>query len=220
MLSNQVLAKARYKLSLASSFLSVFRLQAYTTSKMGSARPATSKLFEPLKIGRHTLSSRIVMAPLTRFRADEEHTQILPMVKEYYAQRACVPGSLLISEATFISAKASGYPHPPGIWTEDHIKAWKEVVDAVHAKGGVIFCQLWALGRTASKDNKDQEGTGDLVSASAIPEKEDGTVPKALSEEEIWSYVEDYADAAKKAVEGAGFDGVGEWRLGSALLSG
>lgn len=80
----------------------------------------------------------------------------------------------------------------------------------MHKAGGVIFLQLWALGRTANPQVKQQEGTGDVVSSSAIPENSEKTVPRPLAEEEIWEFVEDYATAAKNAVEGAGFDGVGE----------
>ena len=167
------------------------------------------RLFTPLQIGPYTLSSRLVMAPLTRFRADDNHVQ-LPFVKEYYSQRAAVPGTLLITEATFISPRASGYPNVPGVWNKEQIAAWKEVVDSVHKAGGVIFLQLWALGRTANPQVKEKEGTGDVVSASDIPENSDKVAPRPLKEEEIWEYVQDYATAAKNAVEGAGFDGVGK----------
>src|SRR6202012_4832944 len=76
--------------------------------------------------------------------------------------------------------------------------------------GGVIFLQLWALGRTANPQVKEKEGTGDVVSASDIPENSEKVAPRPLTEEEIWEYVSEYATAAKNAVEGAGFDGVGQ----------
>src|ERR1700761_1567122 len=104
------------------------------------------KLFQPLKVGALTLSHRISMAPLTRFRVDENNVP-LPFVKTYYEQRASIPGTFLITEATVISPRAGGYANVPGIWNRDQIKAWREVTDAVHAKGSYIFCQLWALGR-------------------------------------------------------------------------
>jgi len=173
---------------------------------MGSA-PQQSKLFEPLQLGPYKLSNRLAMAPLTRFRADDNHVQ-LPFAAEYYAQRACVPGTLIITEATFISPEASGYPNIPGIWREDQISAWKNIVDAVHKKGGIIFLQLWALGRTASPDFKKSEGTGDLVSASDVPMSDNSPAPRPMTEEEIQTYIKQYAQAAKNAVEGAGFDGV------------
>merc|ERR1712014_137618 len=173
------------------------------TVTMGSA-PQQSKLFEPLQLGPYKLSNRLAMAPLTRFRADDNHVQ-LPFAAEYYAQRACVPGTLIITEATFISPEASGYPNIPGIWREDQINAWKNIVDAVHKKGGVIFLQLWALGRTASPDCKKSEGTGDVVSASDLPMSDNSPAPRPMTEEEIQTYIKQYAQAAKNAVEGARF---------------
>ena len=86
----------------------------------------TSKLFQPVLVGDIELSHRIVYAPTTRLRADANHVP-LPLVAEYYQQRASTPGSLLISEATFIAARAGGYKHAPGIWSEEQIAAWKKV---------------------------------------------------------------------------------------------
>jgi NADPH2 dehydrogenase len=164
-----------------------------------------SKLFTPLKVGNNLLQHRIVMAPLTRFRADDDHVP-LEFVQEYYRQRASYPGTLIITEATFISPRASGYANVPGIYSKEQIAAWKKVTDAVHANGSLIWCQLWALGRTAKADVLAR--TGDrLVSSSAVPLTPGGTVPEALAEEEIWGFVGDYVAAAKNAIE-AGFDGV------------
>ncbi|KAI1842524.1 hypothetical protein JX265_012664 [Neoarthrinium moseri] len=164
-----------------------------------------SRLFQPLKVGNATVQHRIAMAPLTRFRADENHVP-LPFVKEYYAQRASVPGTLLVTEATLISKQAGGYPNVPGIWSKEQIAAWKEVVDAVHAKGSFIYLQLWALGRVANPDHAKKEGI-EVKSASAIPEAEGKAVPKEFTKEDIKSFTDDYAQAARNAVE-AGFDGV------------
>jgi NADPH2 dehydrogenase len=124
-----------------------------------------------------------------------------------------VPGTLIITEATFISPRGSGYPNVPGIWSEDQIAAWKEVVESVHKAGGVIFLQLWALGRTANPKVKEKEGSGDVVSSSALPENSDKVTPRPLTEDEIWEFIDEYATAAKNAVEGAGFDGVGKLTL-------
>ncbi|PNS17006.1 NADH oxidase [Sphaceloma murrayae] len=167
---------------------------------------SNSRLFSPLQIGPLTLSSRLIMAPLTRFRADDAHVP-LPFVKDYYVQRACVPGTLLITEATFISPAAGGYPNVPGIYNQAQIDAWKEIVDAVHEKGSYIYLQLWALGRAAKAGVLKEEIGGDVVSASDVAIK-GGDTPRALTEDEIWGYVKDYATAAKNAVQGAGFDGV------------
>ena len=173
---------------------------------------APTRLFEPLTIGNCKLSNRLVMAPLTRFRASDAHIP-QPMMATYYAQRACVPGTLLITEATFISPAASGYPNVPGIYSKEQIAEWKTVTDAVHEKGGYIYCQLWALGRTANPEILKGKGF-EVVSSSPTPmptvegqRTKDPARPKELSEEEIWDYVKMYAKAAKNSVE-AGFDGV------------
>jgi len=167
----------------------------------------TSKLFQPLKIGNVELSNRIVLAPLTRFRADDDHVP-LPFVPEYYAQRGSYPGTLLITEATFIAPQAGGFSNAPGIWSPAQIASWKNVTDAVHKKGSFIFLQLWALGRAAEADQLKAElgDKGVVKSASNIPFK-GGATPQALTEEEIHEYIGLYAQAAKNAIA-AGFDGV------------
>ena len=147
------------------------------------------------------------MAPLTRYRANSAHVHT-DLAVEYYSQRASVPGTLLITEATFISPRASGYPNVPGIYNADQIAAWKKVTDAVHAKGSFIYCQLWALGRAAMPDVLRSEGNEKwFISSSDVPIKADGAKPRPLEEDEIWGFVQDYVHAAKSAIE-AGFDGV------------
>ncbi|PAV18130.1 NADH:flavin oxidoreductase NADH oxidase [Pyrrhoderma noxium] len=151
-------------------------------------------LFTPLKVGNVLLQHRIVMAPMTRYRADDDHIPT-DMITLYYAQRA-------------------------SIWNKEQIAAWKKIVDAVHARGSFIFLQLWALGRYAEPDvlKREAENAGlptdafPYVSASNIPAKTwDGKTldvcPRPLSLEEIDEYVRDYAQAAQNAIE-AGFDGV------------
>ncbi|KAG8702031.1 hypothetical protein FRC11_011731, partial [Ceratobasidium sp. 423] len=165
-----------------------------------------SKLFTPLKIGNLTLAHRVVMAPLTRYRADDNHVHT-ELGIQYYSQRAEIPGTLLITEATAISPEAAGYDNIPGIWSDEQIRAWKKITDVVHEQRSHIFLQLWALGRTADTKVLARKGLP-LTSASAIPMEEGGQVPKALSEEEIKVYVGQYAQAAKNAVAKAGFDGV------------
>ncbi|EPQ51315.1 FMN-linked oxidoreductase [Gloeophyllum trabeum ATCC 11539] len=149
------------------------------------------KLFQPKQVGEITVQHRIVLAPLTRNRANKEHVHG-DLAVEYYSQRASMPGTLLITEATYIARKAGGYPHVPGIWSEEQIAAWKAidlylVVEAVHARGSYIFLQLWALG-------------GDKPSRLS-------SNPKAFLPH-LKEYVQLYATAAKNAVHGAGFDGV------------
>ncbi|ORY86242.1 hypothetical protein BCR37DRAFT_376799 [Protomyces lactucae-debilis] len=163
------------------------------------------KLFQPLQVGSLELKHRLVLAPLTRMRATPGH---MPWEKAalYYAQRGSVPGTLLISEATFISEAAGGYPHAPGIFNAEQVQKWRKITDAVHAKGSYIYCQLWALGRAATPKVLKSLGH-DLVSASAVPMDAKAATPRALTTQEVEAYVQQYATAAKLAIE-AGFDGV------------
>ena len=157
------------------------------------------------------------MGPLSSKLADTNNVLTPPAIN-YYSGRAQYPGTLIIGEATFVSALAGGTSElRAGIWTSAQIAGWKNVVSAVHKQGSFIFLQLWALGRSADPEIKKREGTGDVVSSSAVAEKEGGVVPRALTEEEIWGYVKDYAEAARTAVEVCGFDGV-ELHGGNASL--
>jgi len=141
------------------------------------------------------------MAPLTRFRAVGEGSVPNEMHVEYYSQRA-TDGGLLITEGTFISEEAGGYPNVPGIYTSDQIKGWKAVTDAVHAKGGLIYCQLWAIGRA----NPGMIPGIKIVSSSNLA-YEGGKTPEPLTVDDIKRYVENYRKAAQAAIA-AGFDGV------------
>jgi len=186
-------------------------------------------LFEPLPLGGGaiTLKHRVVLAPLTRQRASEPGMAPRGLCVEYYRQRAS-EGGLLISEAVNISAESCGYHSAPGIWTEEQVAAWRAVTDAVHAKGGYIFCQLWHTGRISHPSwaahpllaAARAEGTPmPSVSASAIaaPGKTlnaypagqivPNAVPRALETDEIPRLVADYRHAARCAMR-AGFDGV------------
>src|SRR5580692_4886113 len=130
------------------------------------------------------------------------------MSQTYYAQRASTPGTLLISEGTFISPQGSGYAHVPGLWTPAQLRAWRRITAAVHARGGRIFCQLWALGRAATAKELAKKGL-DVVSSSVVPIPGAGqAVPRAMTEAEILERVREYARAARGAVDEAGFDGV------------
>ena len=164
-----------------------------------------NSFFSPVKVGQQLLDHRVVMSPLTRFRADESHVP-LPFVADYYGQRASVPGTLLITEATFISPRASGYANVPGLWSTSQVAVWKNVTAAVHGKGSYIFAQLWALGRTADPNNIRAKGL-ELVSASARPLNQGEELPKPLTDNEIHAFIKDYVQAARNAME-AGFDGV------------
>ncbi|CAI7619487.1 unnamed protein product [Penicillium pancosmium] len=163
-------------------------------------------LFTPLQLGNTVLAHRLALAPMTRYRIGDDHIP-LPIVAEYYAQRAAVPGTLLITEATLISPRAGGYAHVPGIWSAAQITAWRAVTEAVHKKGSFIYMQLWALGRTADPLILKAEGGRHLVSSSAVPITEGADLPLILSDDDIWAFVGDFAQAAKNAID-AGFDGV------------
>jgi NADPH2 dehydrogenase len=120
-----------------------------------------------------------------------------------------------VSEAAHISPAAGGFPHAPGVYSAAQAAAWREITDAVHARGGFIFCQLWAMGRAAKQAVLDSEGQGGLrvhsASAVAIPAEEgngEGDLPVEMTVEEIGERVREYADAARRAVGEAGFDGV------------
>ncbi|TIA40068.1 NADH:flavin oxidoreductase/NADH oxidase family protein [Aureobasidium pullulans] len=167
-----------------------------------------TRLFTTLKVGAIELSSRIAMAPLTRYRASEDHVH-QDLGKTYYAQRAAaVPGTLLITEGTIISAKAGNQHNVPGIYTQEQIEAWKLIVDEVHKAGSYIYLQLWALGRAAEPEVLSKETGLPLKSSSAVPMEEGGVVPEELSEEEILELIADFGRAASAAVHQAGFDGV------------
>ncbi|KAI0629633.1 NADH:flavin oxidoreductase/NADH oxidase [Trametes polyzona] len=174
-----------------------------------SSNSNTPALFQPIQVGDIKLAHRVVLAPLTRFRADSAHVHT-DLGVEYYKQRASVPGTLLITEATYITAQAGGMPNVPGIWNDAQIAAWKKITDAVHAKGSYIYLQLWALGRAARPAALHQENPDyPYVSASPIPlSTSPDDVPRALTKEEIKEYVQWYATAASNSVHKAGFDGV------------
>ncbi|GMN32063.1 hypothetical protein TIFTF001_049745 [Ficus carica] len=106
-------------------------------------------------MGKFDLSHRVVLAPLTRQKS--YHNVPQPHAILYYSQRTS-QGSLLIAEATGVSDTAQGYPDTPGIWTKEQVEAWKPIVDAVHAKGGVFFCQIWHVGRVSNSESLNKYG--------------------------------------------------------------
>jgi N-ethylmaleimide reductase len=169
----------------------------------------TLHLFSPIQLGSYRLSNRIIMAPLTRMRAPESIPTELMM--SYYCQRASA--GLMISEATSISAQGVGYPNVPGIYTDTQIKAWKKITEAVHAKGGRIFLQLWHVGRISHPSF--HEGELPVAPSAIAPQGQALTytgmqpfvTPRALALEEIPNIVDQYRSAAKNALT-AGFDGV------------
>lgn len=167
-------------------------------------------LFDPLQIGPLTLRNRLVMAPLTRSRAGAERVPNATMV-EYYAQRASA--GLILSEATSVTPMGVGYADTPGIWNDAQVEGWKQVTKAVHDVGGLIFMQLWHVGRIS-----DPVFLGGQLPVAPSAIKPAGTVslvrpkreyetPRALETDEIPGIVEAFRQGAENAKR-AGFDGV------------
>src|ERR1700761_6384549 len=173
-------------------------------------------LFSPLQVGPYQLAHRVVMAPLTRMRAERSSFVPRPLNAEYYCQRATA-GGLLIAEATPVTVTGRGNPGVPGIYSDAQIEGWRKVVDAVHAKGGLIFLQLWHVGRVSH--SSFQPGGALPVAPSAVPisaelktmtangETVAYETPRALATDEIPGVIEAYRQGARNALE-AGFDGV------------
>ncbi|GMK57981.1 hypothetical protein CspeluHIS016_0500130 [Cutaneotrichosporon spelunceum] len=155
-------------------------------------------LTTPIQVGNLLLKNRLVLAPLTRLRNSEKGVPP-PYSAEYYSQRAN-DGGLLISEATIVAEEAGGTAGTPGIYSREQIESWKKVTAAVHAKGGFIYSQLWALGRVA-----DPKLVPTVFSSST--QTYEGNEVKGMTEAEIDRFVVHFAQAAKNAIE-AGFDGV------------
>lgn len=168
-------------------------------------------LLSKSKLGAYEIPNRIIMAPLTRGRADE-NGNATEIMTQYYEQRA--DAGLIISEATSISVQGSGWIYAPGVYTEQQVAAWKQVTQAIHKKGGRIFLQLWHMGRVSHPDF--QEGASLPVAPSPIAAqgesrtpkgKKPYVVPRELSKSEMNRVVKDYVKAAVGAMT-AGFDGV------------
>ncbi|CAO2163100.1 unnamed protein product [Urochloa humidicola] len=171
-------------------------------------------LFSPYEMPRFRFSHRVVLAPMTRCRAPRAVPG--PALAEYYAQRS-TEGGLLISEGTIISPAGPGFPRVPGIYNEEQIDAWKKVVDAVHAKGAIFFCQLWHVGRASHQVY--QPGSAAPISSTdkpissrwriLMPDGSYGTypTPRRLATSEIPEIVEQYRQSAINAIK-AGFDGI------------
>lgn len=168
-------------------------------------------LFIPYNLAGLTLSNRIVMAPMTRSRADNPGNVPTPLMAEYYAQRASA--GLLITEGVPVSTKGVGYINVPGIYTDAQVEGWKQVTKAVHKKGGKIFAQLWHVGRISHPDFHQ----GELPHApSAINPNEksytvngfaDTVTPKEMTLADIQQTIQDFKQAVVHAMA-AGFDGV------------
>jgi 2,4-dienoyl-CoA reductase-like NADH-dependent reductase (Old Yellow Enzyme family) len=167
-------------------------------------------LFDPIRIGDLELANRIIMAPLTRCRADEGRVPNALMA-EYYSQRASA--GLILSEATSVTPMGVGYPDTPGIWSDEQVKGWSNITRSVHANGGKIVLQLWHVGRISDPIYLD--GALPVAPSAIKPEGHVSLVrpmkgyetPRALETAEIAEIVEAYRKGAENA-KAAGFDGV------------
>ncbi|OVA08073.1 NADH:flavin oxidoreductase/NADH oxidase [Macleaya cordata] len=149
----------------------------------------------------------VVLAPLTRCRSYGNLPQ--PHAILYYSQRT-TEGGLLISESCGISENATGYPHTPGIQTKEQVEVWKPIVQAVHEKGGIFFCQIWHTGRVSTSDfQPNGQAPISCTDKGVTPghEGRDWAPPRRLSVDEIPHVINDFRLAAKNAID-AGFDGV------------
>lgn len=173
---------------------------------------ALPHLFSPVQLGEFSLANRIVMAPMTRNRADAQGVPGALMV-EHYAQRA--EAGLIVAEGTWPSAAGQAYCRQPGIATAAQIAGWRKVTDAVHARGGRIVLQIMHAGRIGSHHIKGEgvdtvapsaiRAAGEVFTDSAGMQPYD--MPRALSTDEVRAVVAEHAQAAINARE-AGFDGV------------
>ncbi|KAD6796638.1 hypothetical protein E3N88_07534 [Mikania micrantha] len=167
----------------------------------------TIPLLTPHKMGNLNLAHRVVLAPLTRNRAYGNAPQ--PHAILYYSQRA-TKGGLLITEATGVSDTAQGYPDTPGIWTKEQVEAWKPIVNAVHEKGGLFFCQIVHVGRVSNYGfQPNGEAPISPTDKGVTPGVDGGdwSPPRRLRTDEIPALVNDFRLAARNAID-AGFDGV------------
>jgi N-ethylmaleimide reductase len=174
----------------------------------------SQKLFEPLTVGRMKLKHRVVMAPLTRMRASVPGNMANDMNAEHYGQRAS-EGGLIIAEASQVVPGGSAAPTTPGIYSAEQVAGWRKVADAIHAKGGHVFLQLWHVGRVSHSSLQPDGGAPRAPSpvpmsvkvGTAAGERVPAETPRALTLEEIGALVQAYAQAARNAIA-AGFDGV------------
>jgi len=177
-----------------------------------------SVLSTPISLGHHTLNNRVVLPPLTRQRSAQPGDIATDLMAEYYRQRATA--GFMVSEGTQIEPRGQGYAWTPGIYTPAQIDGWRKVTDAVHAEGGVIFAQLWHVGRVSHNALQPdgaapvapsalaaEQAKAFIATGPGVGELMQPPVPRALSTQEVKALVQHYAQAARNALD-AGFDGV------------
>lgn len=175
-------------------------------------------LFTPIDMGRITLKNRIVLPPLTRQRSAQPGDIATDLMATYYRQRA--GAGFMVSEGTQIEPRGQGYAWTPGIYSQAQIDGWRKVTEAVHAEGGVIFAQLWHVGRVshnalqpdgqapvAPSAIQAQKVKAFIQTGPGVGELVQPSLPRALELAEIRDLVGQYAQAARNAID-AGFDGV------------
>lgn len=168
-------------------------------------------LFTPYNLAGLEIKNRMIMAPMTRARSDNEGNVATSLTAYYYAQRATA--GLQVSEGTFVSSKAVGFINVPGIYTDAQVKGWKLVTESVHSKGGKIFAQLWHVGRMSHPDLLEGElphapsAINPLSKAYTKKGFVDTVTPKEMTKEDIHQTILDFKNAAANAVK-AGFDGI------------
>ena len=160
------------------------------------------EILKPAKIGDMPIKNRLIMAPLTRSRADNPDAAPTDLHVEYYKQRSSA--GLIISEGTVVSKQGVGYVNVPGIYSQKQVEAWRKVTSAVHENGGKIFMQIWHVGRISHPDL--QNGILPVAPSAINPEinirtpngKKPSVTPKALTVEEIQGIVQDFKNAGEK----------------------
>ncbi|RRO21408.1 alkene reductase [Flavobacteriaceae bacterium 14752] len=168
-------------------------------------------LLQPIRIGELKLKNRVIMAPMTRNRADNEHEAPTDLHVKYYTQRA--EAGLIITEGSQVSERAKGYINAANIYKQEQVEGWKKVTEAVHNEGGKIFIQLWHVGRISHPDfhNGEKPLAPSAINPHAQSYTPDGfkdtVTPRAMTTEEVLETIQEFKRASKNAVD-AGFDGI------------
>ena len=168
-------------------------------------------LFDPITVGDLRLPNRILLAPLTRNRSSGPGRVPNSLMRDYYVQRASA--GAIITEATSVTPTGVGYPHTPGVWSQEQVDGWRRITEAVHAAGGRILMQLWHVGRIS--DPSYHDGALPVAPSAIAPQgrvsllrpERPYAVPRALETEEVAGVVEAFREGARNA-KTAGFDGV------------
>jgi N-ethylmaleimide reductase len=198
---------------LSKWFNKILNINTMQTANKAASAANEAKLFTPVQLGPYKLTHRVVMAPLTRMRTYDDRFIPNDLMIEHYTQRA-TNGGYIVAEGTVISETGHGYYGAPGIYTDEQVEGWKKVTEAVHAKGGIIFDQLFHVGRQSHKSL--QPNNADPIGASAVKVEDfvytpagwlPADIAREMTTEEVKARVEEYRQAAIRAKE-AGFDGI------------